>query len=81
MILLVKILFHEFLSRGKDYIEHMATFTVLVKIYSIEYFYNTEVPGFGETFVQQKVSPRIIKGGEIGGAGGLEPPHFGNRGG
>ena len=58
--MLVKILFHEFLSCVKDYIEHMATFTVLVKIYSIEYFYNTEVPGFGETFVQQKVSPRIM---------------------
>ena len=32
----------------------MATFTILVKIYSIEYFCNTEVPGLGEIFVQRK---------------------------
>ena len=32
----------------------MATFTALVKIYSIEYFCNTKVPGLDEIFVQQK---------------------------
>ena len=39
------------LSCANDYIEHMATFTVLVKI---EYFCNREVPGLGEIFVQRK---------------------------
>ena len=37
------------LSCGND----MATFTTLVKIYSIEYFCNTKV---GEIFVQRKLS-------------------------
>ena len=34
-----------------DYIEDMATFTTLVKIYSIEYFCNTKVAGLGKIFV------------------------------
>ena len=36
--------------------EHMATFTVLAKIYSIEYFYYMKVPGLGKIFVQQNFS-------------------------
>ena len=28
---------------------------IMVKIYSIEYFYNTKVPGLGEIFVQRKI--------------------------
>ena len=40
-----------FLSCVNDYIEHMTTFTVLVKIYSIKYFCNTKVPGLGKIFV------------------------------
>ena len=50
--LLVKILFHEFLSCINDYIERMAIFTALAKTYSIEYFCNTEVPRLGKIFVQ-----------------------------
>ena len=34
----------------------MATFIVLAKIYFIEYFCNTKVPGLGEIFVQWKFS-------------------------
>ena len=37
-----------------DYIEDMATFTALAKIYSTEYFCNTKVAGLGEIFVQRK---------------------------
>ena len=46
------------LSHVNDYIEHniMATFTVLVKIYSIQYFCNTKVLGLGEIFFQRKFS-------------------------
>ena len=44
-----------FLSCVNNYIEDMATFTALAKIYSIEYFCNTNVPGLGEIFVKQKV--------------------------
>ena len=40
-----------FLSCVNDYIEDMATFTTLAKIYSTEYFCNTKVSGLGETFV------------------------------
>ena len=40
-----------FLSCVNDYIEDMATFTALAKIYSIEYFCNTKVSGLGEIFV------------------------------
>ena len=40
-----------FLSYINDYIEDMATFTALVKIYSIDYFCNTKVSGLGEIFV------------------------------
>ena len=41
----------------------MATFTILVKIYSIEHFCTTKIPGLGEIFVQQKFS--TILGGSI----------------
>ena len=41
-----------FLSCVNDDIEHMATFIVLAKNYSIEYFCNTNVAGLGEIFVQ-----------------------------
>ena len=34
------------------YIEDMATFTTLVKIYSTKYFCNTKVSGVGEIFVK-----------------------------
>ena len=34
-----------------DYIEDMATFPALVKIYSTEYFCDTKVDGLGEIFV------------------------------
>ena len=37
-----------------DYIEDMATFTALAKIYSTEYFCNTKVAVLGEIFVQRK---------------------------
>ena len=40
-----------FLSCVNDYIEDMATFTALAKIYSIECFCNTKVAGLGEIFV------------------------------
>ena len=42
-----------FLFCVNDYIEDMATFTALVKIYSTEYFCNTKVhvAGLGEIFV------------------------------
>ena len=40
-----------FLSRVNDYIDDMATFTALAKIYSIEYFCNTKVSGLSEIFV------------------------------
>ena len=46
-----------FLSCVNDYIEDMATFTALTKIYSIEYFCNTKAPGLGEILVQRKFSP------------------------
>ena len=41
-----------------NYIEKMATFTALVKIYSTEYFCNTKVyvAGLGEIFIQQTFS-------------------------
>ena len=45
-----------FLSRDNDYIEDMATFTALAKIYSTEYFCNAKVAGIGEIFVQRKFS-------------------------
>ena len=38
------------------HIEDMVIFTALAKIYSTEYFYNTEVAGLGEIFVQEKFS-------------------------
>ena len=39
-----------------DYIEDMATFTALMKIYSTEYFCNVKAAGLGEIFVQKKLS-------------------------
>ena len=45
-----------FLSRIEDYTEDMATFTILVKIYSSEYFCSARVAGIGEIFVQRKFS-------------------------
>ena len=42
-----------FLSCINDYIEDMATFTALVKIYSTEYFCNTKVARLGEIFVKE----------------------------
>ena len=39
-----------FLSCVNDYIEDMATFTTLAKIYSTEYFCNTKVAGLGKIF-------------------------------
>ena len=45
---LVKILSAIFLSCVNDYIEDIANFTTLVKIYSTEYFCNTKVAGLGE---------------------------------
>ena len=46
----------KFLSCVNDYIEDMATFTALVKIYSTKYFCNTKVAGLGEIFVKRKFS-------------------------
>ena len=40
-----------FLSCVNDYVEDVATFTALVKIYSTEYFCNTKVGGLDENFV------------------------------
>ena len=40
---------HNFLSRANDYIEDMATFATLAKIYSTKYFCNTKVARLGET--------------------------------
>ena len=48
LLLLAKFFIREFLSRVNDYIEDMATFTALVKIYSIKYFCNTKVSGLGK---------------------------------
>ena len=45
-----------FLSYVNDYIDDMATFTVLEKNYSTKYFCNEKVAGPGEMFVQQKFS-------------------------
>ncbi len=45
-----------FLSSVNDYIEYMATFTVLAKFYSIEHFCNTRVARLGEIFIQRKFS-------------------------
>ena len=45
-------LYHaNFLSCVNDYIEDLATFTALAKIYSIKYFCNTKVSGLGEVHV------------------------------
>ena len=41
-----------FLSCVSDYIEDMVTFTELAKINSTKYFYNTQVSGLGEIFIQ-----------------------------
>ena len=45
-----------FLSCVNDYIEDMATFTTLAKIYSTEYFCNTKVAGLGKIFIKRKFS-------------------------
>ena len=45
-----------FLSCVNDYIEDMATFTALAKIYFTKYFCNTKVSGVGEIFVKRKFS-------------------------
>ena len=42
-----------------DYIEDMATFTAMAKIYSTEYICNTKVAGLGEIFVQRKLSHMV----------------------
>ena len=41
-----------FLSCVKEYIEYMATFTALAKIYSSKYFCSTKVTGLGQIFVK-----------------------------
>ena len=46
--LIGEIFIGQFLSCVNDYIENMMTFTTLAKIYSIEYFCSTKVPGLGE---------------------------------
>ena len=58
LVLLAKICSAICLSCLNDYIEYniMVTFTALTKIYSIEYFCNTTVPGLGKIFVQRKFS-------------------------
>ena len=56
LLLFVKFYQQNFLSSVNDYIEDMAIFTTLAKIYSTEYFFNTKVAGLGEIFVQQKFS-------------------------
>ena len=43
-----------FSSCVNDYMEDIATFTALAKIYSTEYFCSTKVAGLGKLFVQQK---------------------------
>ena len=45
-----------FLSYVNDYIEDMATFTALAKIYSTKYFCNTKISVLGEIFVKLKFS-------------------------
>ena len=45
------LLLAKFLSCVNDYVEDMATFTALARIYSTEYFCNTKVAGLGENFV------------------------------
>ena len=57
-----------FLSCVNDYIEDMATFTALAKIYSTKYFCNTKVGGLGKIFVQRNFC-RIRY---------LQPPTFNN---
>ena len=47
------LLLANFLPCVNDYIEDMASFTTLAKIYSIEYFCSIKVAGLGEIFVQQ----------------------------
>ena len=44
--------YENFLSCINDYIEDMATFMALAKIYSTEYFCTTKVAGIGEKFVK-----------------------------
>ena len=56
MLSLVKFYHANFLSCVNDYIEDMATFTALVKIYSTKYFCSTKVAGLGEIFVKRKFS-------------------------
>ena len=53
LLSLAKFLSYKFLSCVNDYIEDMATFTTLAKIYCTEYFCNTKVAGLGEIFVKQ----------------------------
>ena len=61
MLLLAKFVSMNFLSLVNDYIEDMAMFTALVKIYSTKYICNTKVPGLGEIFVQQKFWLYVIR--------------------
>ena len=51
-VLIGEILSCEFFVLIDDYIEDMAIFTALAKIYSTKYFCNTKVAGLGEIFVQ-----------------------------
>ena len=46
--------FCEFLSCANNYIDHVATFAVLKKIYSIKYFCNTNEPGLGGILSSEK---------------------------
>ena len=55
LVLLVNILSHDFLSCVNSYIEHMVIFTVLAKIYSIEYFCNTMVAGLGKFLSSENI--------------------------
>ena len=52
LLLLAKFLSVNILSWVNDYIEGMATFTALAKIYSTKYFCNTKVAEHGEILVQ-----------------------------
>ena len=56
LLSLAKFLSHEYFVLCSDYIEDMATFTILAKIYSIKYFCNTKISGLGEIFVKRKFS-------------------------
>ena len=50
------LLIHDFFSCVNNYIEDVATFTVLVKINLVKYLYNSKVTSIGEIFLLRNIS-------------------------